>query len=71
MIREDAGHHGFTHGNGANADARIVAPLGHDFRVAAAFVDGPPRRQDGTGRLHGKPSDDVLAGRWDIDDRTD
>jgi len=38
VIGEDAGDHGFAHGHGANADARVVAALGHDLRFVAVGI---------------------------------
>src|SRR3978361_616190 len=40
MIRQHAGHHGFTTRPRANADAGIVTPFGHDIGVGAAAIHG-------------------------------
>ena len=39
LIGEHAGNHRFTDRDGADANARIVAALGHDFRLGAETID--------------------------------
>jgi hypothetical protein len=46
VIGQHQRHHGFAHRNGANADARIMATLGDNFRVVAVLVDRPARLKD-------------------------
>ena len=54
MIRQHAGDHGFANRHGANADARIVAALGHDIGVGALFLLSTvrARRQNRRAWLH-------------------
>ena len=39
MIREHAGHHRFADGDGADADAWVVAAFGEDVSIMQVFVD--------------------------------
>src|SRR6266702_996468 len=63
MIGDDAGNHRFPDRYRADADARIVAPLGYDLGLAAVAIDGAARGQDRGGRFHREPRDDRLSGR--------
>src|SRR5690606_39732544 len=62
MIREHDGHHGFTHRHRADADAGVVATLGHDLRLVAEAVDRLPRGENRRGRLDGEAAHDRLPG---------
>src|SRR5450432_3350262 len=46
MIGQHTGHHGFADRHRANADAGIVAALGHDVGVGALAIDSAARRQN-------------------------
>src|SRR4051794_31460415 len=46
MIRQHAGHHRFTDRDRANADARIVTPLGHDVGIGPVAIHGTARGED-------------------------
>src|SRR5690606_3871557 len=63
VVREGASNHGFAHRDGADADAGVMAPLGHDFDFSAIGVDGAPWRKDRRGGLDRKARDDRLARR--------
>src|SRR5262249_26128234 len=60
VIRDDTRHHRLADRNRANADAGVVAPLGHDLGLVAVAVDGQTRRDDRRCRLYGKAGDDRL-----------
>ena len=62
LVGQHAGHHGFAHRHGADADAGVVAALGDDLGFRAGLVDGLARRQDGRGRLDREARHDRLAG---------
>src|SRR5262249_27155803 len=62
MIGQHAGHHGFADRDRANADTRVVTPLGDDVGLAALAVDSLTRRQDRRGRLDRKTHHDRLPG---------
>ena len=62
MVGEHAGHHRFADGNGADADARIVAPFGRDLGVLALDIDRLARGQDRRCRLDREAGDDRLTG---------
>jgi hypothetical protein len=46
MVGQDQGHHGFTHGHGADTHARIMTALGDDLCFLPAFINGQARRQN-------------------------
>jgi hypothetical protein len=62
LIGEYAGNHRFTDRDGADANARIVAALGHDFRLGAETIDRPARLQNRGRGLDRETRDDRLAG---------
>src|ERR1700722_14276083 len=62
-IRQHAGDHRFADRDGANADARVMAAFGDDFRLLARASDRAARRQDRGRRLDSEARDDRLAGR--------
>ena len=62
VVGEHAGDHGLADGDGADADARVMAALGGDLHLLAVGVDGLLGNGDGTGGLDDEAGDDVLAG---------
>src|SRR3546814_12132305 len=60
LVGQHQRHHRFDHRHAANADAGVVAALGHDVRRLALAGDGFARDQDRAGRLDGDA---------DLDDR--
>src|SRR6185437_29265 len=63
VIGDDTRHHRLAHRHAADADAGVVAPLGHDLGVVAVAIDGLARGEDRRGRLHREARDDGLPGR--------
>ena len=61
VVGENAGHHRLADGNGADADAGVVAAPGQNLGVPAGGIAGSFRFQYGTGRFDGESGDDVLA----------
>ena len=62
MIGEHAGHHGLADRHRADADAGVMAALGHDVGIGAAAIHGAARRQDRGCRLHREPRHHRLPG---------
>jgi hypothetical protein len=62
MVSEHTSHHRFGNWDGSDTDAGVVAALGRDLGLFAKGVDGFPRGQNRTGRLHGETDDQVLSG---------
>ena len=46
VIGKDAGHHGFTYGDGADANTGIMATFGEDFGFVSVLVNGVSGRED-------------------------
>src|ERR1700733_12646094 len=63
-IRQHASNHRFADRYGANADARIMAPFGDDFRLLGGAGDCAPRRKDRRRRLDCAARDEWLPGRY-------
>jgi hypothetical protein len=62
MVGKDACHHRLTNWDGADADAGVVSALSGDFSFLTGPGDCVSWRQDGRGRLHSEPHNNVLTG---------
>ena len=62
MIHQYQRQHGFSYRRGADADAGVVAALGHDLGGGSMQIDGLARRKDGAGRLDRDRHLQVLPG---------
>src|SRR5947209_8889208 len=57
MVGEDAGHHGFAHRDGADADAGVVPAMRLDLDLVQFRVDRAHRLEDRAGRLDRETDD--------------
>ncbi len=61
LVGENDGHHGFADGDGADADAGVMAALGDNLGFVAVAVNGFARAQNGGRGFDGKAANDLLA----------